>query len=141
MIVKLTHTQLQQIHCIGEKSSSNTIRIIEDAGKSGVLQKSYLRPKANYYWENMPIYSLNQRLKIALGGFTSFTGVIILICIVLALTNTADLSVALQGANLAFIITIVGVLDIACGLILFLGRKEIIFSFASNQKKTGHNAD
>ena len=89
----------------------------------------------------MPIFSISQRLKIALGGFTSFTGVVVLICIVLALTNTADLSVALQGANLVFMITIVGVLDIACGLILFLGRKEIIFSFASNQKKTGNNAD
>jgi hypothetical protein len=89
----------------------------------------------------MPIFSMSQRLKIALGGFTSFTGVIILTCIVLALTNTADLSVALQGVNLVFIITIVGVLDIVCGLILFLGKKETVCSFASHQKKTDNNAD
>ena len=73
----------------------------------------------------MPIFSMSQRLKIALGGFISFTGVIILICIVLALTNTANLSVVLQGVNLVFLITIVGVLDIVCGLILLLGKKEI----------------
>lgn len=89
----------------------------------------------------MPIFSISQRLKIALGGFTAFTGVIILICIVLALTNTADLSVVLQGANVVFIITIVGVLDIACGLILLLGKKEIVFSFTSHQKKTDDNTD
>jgi hypothetical protein len=84
---------------------------------------------------------MSQRLKIALGGFVSFTGAIILICIVLALTDTANLSVVFQGANFQFLITIVGVLDIVCGLMLFLGKKEITLSFASHQKKTDDNAD
>jgi len=113
----------------------------ESGWETVVLQKSYLPLRTKHSMETMPIFSMSQRLKIALGGFTSFTGVIILICIVLALTNTADLSVSLQGVNLVLIITIVGVLDIACGLILFLGEKEIVFSFASHQKKTDDNTD
>jgi hypothetical protein len=72
----------------------------------------------------MPVFSIGQRLRIALGGFISFTGVIILVCVVLALTNTANLSVVFQGSNLVFMITIVGILDIVCGLILFLGKNK-----------------
>jgi len=60
----------------------------------------------------MPVFSINQRLRIALGGFVSFTGFIILACVILSLTNTANLASVFQGTILAFVITIVGVLDI-----------------------------
>lgn len=136
----MTNTPINPCSISGRCISKTNI-VKKGVGKSVIYKKVISNIKLIIPGKNMPIFSISQRLKIALGGFTSFTGVIILICIVLALTNTADLSVALQGVNLVFILTIVGVLDIACGLILFLGRKEIISSFTSNQKKTGNNAD
>ena len=89
----------------------------------------------------MPVFSINQRLRIALGGFISFTGFIVFVCVILSLTNTANLASVFQGTILSFVITLVGFLDIACGLLLFLGNRKINLSFTSHQKKANDNTD
>jgi hypothetical protein len=39
------------------------------------------------------------------------------------------------------VVAVVGVLDVACGLVLFLEGREISFSFATHKKKTNNDTD
>jgi Zn-dependent alcohol dehydrogenase len=89
----------------------------------------------------MSTFSKAQRIKIALGGFVSFTGVIILGCAVLTATGTVDLASILQNELSVALVSIVGVLNVVCGLILILRDKEIVLSFAAHQKKTNNHAN
>ncbi len=89
----------------------------------------------------MTVFSIGQRLKIALGGFLAFTGVIILAGTVLVATNGANLSYVFEGANGLIALSLAAALEIVGGLVLFLGSKKITLSFAGNEKKTDKNAD
>jgi hypothetical protein len=89
----------------------------------------------------MPTFSISQRLKIALGGFISFMGIIVLACAILTLTGAANPASLFQGALSEFVVTIVGALDIACGLLLVLRNREIVLSFASHKEKPSNDTD
>jgi hypothetical protein len=89
----------------------------------------------------MPIFSTVQRLKIALGGFTSFTGFIIVASVILSATGAANLELVFQNGLAVGIAATVAALDIGCGLLLVLKNKEIVISFNSQQEKTHNNAD
>ena len=89
----------------------------------------------------MSTFSKVQRLKIALGGFVSFTGVIILGCAILTATGTVDLASILQNELSVALVSTVGALDVVCGLILVLKNKKIVLSFATHQEKTNNHAN
>lgn len=91
--------------------------------------------------EQMPTFSNTQRLRIALGGFVSFTGLVVLACVILTLTGAANLTSVFQNELSVAIVLTVGALDVACGLIIVQRNKEIALSIASHQKKTNNNAD
>lgn len=86
----------------------------------------------------MPIFSLSHRIKIALGGFASFIGAIVLVCAILIVTGSVDTLIFLQNPSALFLALTVATLDIACGLLLVFADRKIVFSFASKKKKT-HN--
>ena len=67
----------------------------------------------------MPYFPLKQRLKIALGGFVSFVGFVLLILAFLTTTRTVNLESVMQNELIAAAAAIVGILDIVCGFILF----------------------
>ncbi|MDH5771493.1 MAG: hypothetical protein OEZ25_09440 [Candidatus Bathyarchaeota archaeon] len=67
----------------------------------------------------MPYFTRKQRLKIALGGFVSFVGFIILALAVLVITETIDTESILQPGLLVDLIMVVGVLDVLVGILLF----------------------
>jgi hypothetical protein len=89
----------------------------------------------------MPTFSIGQRIKIGLGGFVSFVGIVVLACAILTLTRAADLALVFQNAMPVFVIAVVGALDVACGLLLVLRNREIVLSFAPHQEKTNNNTD
>ncbi|MDI6847364.1 MAG: hypothetical protein QMD23_04460 [Candidatus Bathyarchaeia archaeon] len=66
----------------------------------------------------MPYFTPKQRLKIALGGFMSFIGFIILALAVLVVTNKIDTENVLQHGLLIDIMAIIGVLDVLVGILL-----------------------
>lgn len=88
----------------------------------------------------MPLFSIGQRLKIALGGFVCFLGAIVFVSSILIVTGAIETTILLGPASL-IIALIISLLNIACGLIFILEDKKIVFSFASNKKKTNNNAD
>ena len=89
----------------------------------------------------MSVFSINQRLKIALGGFLTFTGFVILVIAIILATDAADLSYIFGGANGVIALSIVAILEIVGGTILFLGSKKITISFAGDEKKTDKNTN
>lgn len=89
----------------------------------------------------MPFFSTAQRLKIALGGFASFTGFITIACAVLSATGAANLQLVFQNGLAVVLVAAVAALDVACGLLLVLRNKGIFLSFASHQEKTDNNTD
>jgi hypothetical protein len=95
----------------------------------------------NLLGRTMPTFSIGQRLKIALGGFITFIGMVVLVCAILTLTGAANLTLVFQGALSVFVAAIVGALDVACGLLLVLRNREIVLSLASHQEKTSNNTD
>lgn len=66
----------------------------------------------------MAIFSLSQRFKIALGGFISFIGCMILILAFLSVTRTASFEGILQNELIISLLAVVGVLDVSCGFLL-----------------------
>jgi hypothetical protein len=87
----------------------------------------------------MPVFSTVQRLKIAFGGFVSFTGFIVLACAILTATGAANLELVFGSGLGTAVVTTVAVLDVVCGLFLVLRNKEIVLSFTSHQEKTDNN--
>ena len=67
----------------------------------------------------MPYFTSKQRFKIALGGFMSLIGFIILALIVLVITETIDTENILQPGLLVDFIVVIGVLDVLAGILLF----------------------
>jgi uncharacterized membrane protein len=70
----------------------------------------------------MPYFPLKQRLKIALGGFVSFVGFMILLFALLTMTKTVNLESVLKNELIVAVAVIVGILDIICGFLLFRKR-------------------
>jgi len=70
----------------------------------------------------MSYFPLKQRLKIALGGFLSLTGFIILLLALLTTTGTVNLESVMKTEFIVAVAVIVGILDIICGFLLFLKR-------------------
>jgi len=89
----------------------------------------------------MPKFSITQRLKIAIGGFLSFIGLLVLITAILTFTRTVQFESVFQNELFVPIVITVGLLDIACGLLLVLKGKRFFSSFTSHEKKTSDNTD
>lgn len=70
----------------------------------------------------MPYFTRKQRLKIALGGFTSFIGFIVLALTILVITRMIDAENVLQPSLLVGAMVIIGVLDILAGILLLRSR-------------------
>jgi uncharacterized membrane protein len=70
----------------------------------------------------MPYFPLKQRLKIALGGFISLVGFMILLFALLATTRTVNLESVMKNELIVAVAVIVGILDIICGFLLFRKR-------------------
>jgi uncharacterized membrane protein len=70
----------------------------------------------------MPSFSLKQRLKIAIGGFVSFVGFMILLLAFLTVTRTVNLESVMQNELIVAVAAIVGILDIICGFLLLRKR-------------------
>jgi uncharacterized membrane protein len=70
----------------------------------------------------MPYFPLKQRLKIALGGFVSFVGFMILLFALLTVTKTVNLESVVKNELVVAVAVIVGILDIICGFLLFRKR-------------------
>lgn len=67
----------------------------------------------------MPYFSLKQRLKIAIGGFVLFLGLLLLILAVLTTTKAVNLESIIPNGLLIAVAAVVGILDIVCGFLLF----------------------
>jgi hypothetical protein len=89
----------------------------------------------------MPVFSAAQRLKIALGGFISFTGFLLLVSAIVSATRAANLELVFPDGSAVAIVAAEAALDVACGLLLMLRNKEILLSFASHQEKTNNNTN
>jgi hypothetical protein len=85
--------------------------------------------------------STSDRLKIAFGGFTSFTGFVILVMVILSATGAADIRIVLQNDFLVAMILFVGCLDLVCGLLLIFRERKIKWLFTPHQKQPNHNVD
>lgn len=70
----------------------------------------------------MSYFTRKQRLKIALGGFVSFIGFVILALTVLVVTKTIDAENILQPGLLVGVMVVIGVLDIIAGILLLRSR-------------------
>jgi uncharacterized membrane protein len=86
----------------------------------------------------MPTFSIAQRLKIALGGFLSVTGFVILLTAVLAISEDVNVENVFQGGIMFWAITLLSCLDIACGFLLLKERLSLV---ATQKKKTNDNVD
>jgi hypothetical protein len=70
----------------------------------------------------MPYFTPKQRFKIALGGFMSLVGFIILALAVLVITETIEIESILQSGLLVGFIVVIGVLDVLTGILLLRFR-------------------
>lgn len=84
----------------------------------------------------MPTFSSAQRLRIALGGFVSFIGFLILIAVFLTATGAANIESVFQNEFLVTALGLVGIMDVFCGFILFFIDKQNFSLFAFHKKKT-----
>ena len=84
----------------------------------------------------MSTLSTSQRLKIALGGFVSFTGFIILVAVILTATGAANMESVFQNELMVGAVAFLGFMDVFCGLLLFFREKRIGWLFTSHKKKT-----
>ena len=66
----------------------------------------------------MPNFTPRQRFRIALGGFISFIGFIVLVMAALVITETIDIENILQHNLLAGVMAIIGILDLLAGVLL-----------------------
>jgi hypothetical protein len=83
----------------------------------------------------LSVLSTTKRLRIALGGFLSFTGFIILIMVIFTETGAADMQAVLQNGVMVGAVAILGLLDVLCGLMLFYREKRLKDLIASQKRK------
>jgi len=70
----------------------------------------------------MPYFTRKQRFKIALGGFVSLVGFIVLTFTFLVITKTISVENILQPDLLITVMAIIGSLDVLAGIILLRSR-------------------
>ena len=70
----------------------------------------------------MPYFSLKRRLKIALGGFVFFIGLLLLILAVLTTTKAVNLESVMPDELMIAVVAVVGLMDVVCGFLLFRKR-------------------
>jgi len=70
----------------------------------------------------MPYFTRKQRFKIALGGFVSLVGFVVLTFIFLVITKTISVENILQPDLLISIMVIIGGLDVLAGIVLLRSR-------------------
>ena len=85
--------------------------------------------------KTLPTFSTSQRLKIALGGFVSFTGFTILVAVILTATGAADMQSVFQNEVMVGGVAFMGFLDVLCGLLLVFREKRIKWLSTSQKKK------
>ena len=68
--------------------------------------------------KEMPYFTRRQRFKIALGGFMTLMGFMILALIILVIAETIDSENILQSGLLVDFIVVIGVLDVLVGVLL-----------------------
>ena len=70
----------------------------------------------------MPYFTRKQRFKIALGGFVSLVGFVVLTFTLLVTTKTITVENILQNDLLINVMAIIGGLDVLAGIILLRSR-------------------
>jgi len=70
----------------------------------------------------MPYFTRKQRFKIALGGFVSLVGFVVLTFTFLVITKTITVENILQRDLLINIMVIIGGLDVLAGIVLLRSR-------------------
>ncbi len=70
----------------------------------------------------MPYFTRKQRFKIALGGFVSLVGFVVLTFTFLVITKTISVENILQPDLLINVMVIIGGLDVLAGIILLRSR-------------------
>ena len=70
----------------------------------------------------MPYLTCKQRFKIALGGFVSLVGFVVLAFTFLVITNTISVESILQPDLLINVMVIIGGLDVVAGIMLLRSR-------------------
>ena len=71
----------------------------------------------------LSMFTTGQRLKIALGGFISFTGLIILVVVFLVASNAVDINLIIQNEVIIGAIVLIGIIDVVCGFFLIFKEK------------------
>jgi len=69
------------------------------------------------------MFTTGQRLKIAIGGVVSFSGLIILVIVFLVASNAVDINLIIQNEVIIGAIALIGIIDVICGLFLILKEK------------------
>ena len=70
----------------------------------------------------MAYFSLKRRLKIAIGGFVFFIGLLLLTLAVLTTTKAVNLESVMPDELMIAVIAVVGLMDVVCGFLLFRKR-------------------
>ena len=70
----------------------------------------------------MPYFTRKQRFRIALGGFVSLVGFVVLAFTFLVITKTITVENILQPDLLINVMVIIGGLDVLAGIMLLLSR-------------------
>jgi hypothetical protein len=86
-------------------------------------------------------FSRNQRLKIALGGFMSFTGFLILAMVILTATGSTNLESIIQNQVVIGVVATLGFLDVFCGILLYFREKNLRLLIPSHKKEPDNYVD
>ena len=85
--------------------------------------------------------STNQRLRIALGGFVSFAGFLVLVIVILVATGSLEIQNVFQSGVIVGAVAFLGFLDVFCGFFLVFREKSLKELFAPEKKKTDNNIE
>ena len=85
--------------------------------------------------------STSDRLKIAMGGFVTFTGLIVLIIVFLTAAGTVDISSVYQNQVMVAVAVILGVVDVLCGIILVFRKEKLRWLIPTKKKKADDNVE
>jgi hypothetical protein len=101
-----------------------------------ILGKSYVQALLIFNLGSvLSTLSTNQRLRIALGGFVSFTGFLVLVIVILAATGPEDMESIFQSGVMIGAVAFLGFLDVFCGFFLVFRETSLNKLFSSKKKK------
>ncbi len=89
--------------------------------------------------KSLSTLSTSDRLKIALGGFVSFTGFIVLLIVVLTSTGAVDMNSVFQNQVMVAAVAFLGVVDVLCGVLLVFREKRLKWLIAPKKKEANNN--